>query len=100
MSILARLYSLNRLSVKTLAEIQEVETLAGLSAKTLLLALVGILVFGIYIGVLIKGENSLTVLNHLKENKQALLLKGKSLKQENQKLQKEFFELKQLEPEM
>jgi len=83
-----------------LAEIQEVETLAGLSAKTLLLALVGILVFGIYIGVLIKGENSLTVLNHLKENKQALLLKGKSLKQENQKLQKEFFELKQLEPEM
>jgi len=100
LSILARLYSLNRLSVKTLAEIQEVETLAGLSAKTLLLALVGILVFGIYIGVLIKGENSLTVLNHLKENKQALLLKGKSLKQENQKLQKEFFELKQLEPEM
>ena len=83
-----------------MAEIQEVETLAGLSVKTLLLALVGMLVFGIYVGVLIKGENSLTVWNHLKENKQTLLLKGKSLKQENQKLQKEFFELKQLEPEI
>jgi len=83
-----------------LAEIQEVETLAGLSVKTLLFALVGILVFGIYVGVLIKGENSLTVLNQLKENKRALLVKGKSLKQENQKLQKEFFELKQLEPTM
>ena len=81
-----------------MAEVQEVETLAGLSVKTLLLALLGILLFGIYIGVLIKGENSLTVLNHLKEKKQALLVKGRSLKQENQKLQKEFFELKQLEP--
>ena len=81
-----------------MAEIQEVETLAGLSVKTLLMALVGILVFGIYVGVLIKGENSLTVLNQLKENKQALLLKGRSLKQENQKLQKGFFELKQLVP--
>ena len=83
-----------------MAEIQEVETLAGLSVKTLLMALVGILVFGIYVGVLIKGENSLTVLNQLKENKHALLVKGKSLKRENQKLQKEFFELKQLEPAM
>jgi hypothetical protein len=83
-----------------LAEIKEVETLAGLSVKTLLFALVGILVFGIYVGGLIKGENSLTVLNQLKENKQALLVKGRSLKQENQKLQKDFFELKQLEPAM
>ena len=83
-----------------MAETQEVETLAGLSVKTSLLALVGILVFGIYVGVLIKGENSLTVWNHLKEKKQTLLIEGKSLKQENQKLQKEFFELKQLEPEM
>jgi len=81
-----------------LAEVKEVETLAGLSVKTLLLALLGILLFGIYIGVLIKGENSLTVLNHLKEKKQVLLVKGRALKQENQKLQKEFFEVKQLEP--
>jgi len=81
-----------------LAGREEAQTLAGLSIKTLLMALVGILVFGIYVGVLIKGENSLTVWNQLKEKKHTLIKKGKSLKQENQKLQKEFFELKQLEP--
>jgi len=69
-----------------------------LSLKTLLVALIGILVFGIYIGILIYGENSVTVLTQLKEKKQTLLEKGKVLKRENQRLQKEFFELKQLEP--
>ena len=78
---------------------QEVGALAGLSVKTLLIALIGILVFGIYVGILIYGENSLTVLNQLKEKKQGLLIKGRALKSENQRLQKEFFELKQLEPE-
>ncbi len=69
-----------------------------MSLKTLLVALIGILVFGIYIGILIYGENSVTVLTQLKEKKQTLLKKGKILKRENQRLQKEFFELKQLEP--
>ena len=82
-----------------MADTQEVGALAGLSVKTLLIALIGILVFGIYVGILIYGENSLTVLNQLKENKQGLLIKGRALKSENQRLQKEFFELKQLEPE-
>ncbi len=82
-----------------MADTQEVGALAGLSVKTLLIALIGILVFGIYVGILIYGENSLTVLNQLKEKKQGLLIKGKELKSENQRLQKEFFELKQLEPE-
>ena len=82
-----------------MADTQEVGALAGLSVKTLLIALIGILVFGIYVGILIYGENSLTVLNQLKEKKQGLLIKGKALKSENQRLQKEFFELKQLEPE-
>jgi len=81
-----------------LADTQKVEALAGLSLKTLLVALIGILVFGIYVGILIYGENSLTVLNQLKDKKQGLLLNGKALKIENQRLQKEFFELKQLEP--
>jgi chaperonin cofactor prefoldin len=58
----------------------------------------GILLFGIYVGVLIYGENSLTVLNQLKEKKEGLTLEEKILKEENQKLQKEYFELKQLEP--
>ena len=77
---------------------QKAGALAGLSFKTLLVALLGILVFGVYIGILIYGENSVTVLTQLKEKKQTLLNKGKVLKRENQRLQKEYFELKQLEP--
>ncbi len=78
--------------------VQKVEEIAGLSIKTLLITAIGILLFGIYLGVLIYGENSLTVLNQLKEKKQGLIQEERILKTENQRLQKEFFELKQLEP--
>ena len=81
-----------------MADTKKVGALAGLSFKTLLVALIGILLFGIYVGILINGENSLTVLKQLKEKKVILLENGKKLKRENQRLQKEFFELKQLEP--
>ena len=73
-------------------------SIAGLSLKAFLVTVIGILLFGIYVGVLIYGENSLTVLNQLKEKKEGLTLEEKILKEENQKLQKEYFELKQLEP--
>ena len=78
--------------------IKKAEALAGLSLKTLLVTAIGILLFGVYVGILIYGENSLTVLNQLKEKKQGLFQEEKSLKTENQRLQKEYFELKQLEP--
>lgn len=81
-----------------MADTQEVEALAGLSLKTILMTTIGILLFGMYIAVLMNGENSLTVLKQLKEKKQVLLQKGKTLKRENQELQKAFFELKHLEP--
>jgi cell division protein FtsB len=81
-----------------LTDKQKVIKIAGLSLKTLLITVIGILLFGVYVGVLIYGENSLTVLHHLKEKKQALAQEGKALKTENQRLQKEYFELKQLEP--
>jgi cell division protein FtsB len=81
-----------------LETIEKAEALAGLSLKTLLVTAIGILLFGIYVGVLIYGENSLTVLGQLKEKKQGLVQEEKALKTENQRLQKEFFELKQLEP--
>jgi cell division protein FtsB len=81
-----------------LADTKEVATLAGLSIKTLLLATIGILLLGIYVGILIYGENSLTVLQHLREKKQTLKQEAQILKAENQRLQKEYFELKQLEP--
>ena len=77
---------------------REVVTLAGLSLKTLLAATIAILLFGIYVGVLIYGENSLTVLQHLKEEKASLQKEKHALKAENQRLQKAYFELKQLEP--
>jgi len=72
--------------------------IAGLSIKTLLITLLGILLFGIYVGVLIYGENSLTVLSRLKEKKHDLIFEARSLNKENQVLQKKYFELKQLEP--
>ena len=81
-----------------MAGTKEVEALAGLSLKTILVTSIGILLFGIYLGILIYGENSLTVLNQLKDKKQGLLLEEKRLKKNNQELQKEFFELKQLGP--
>ena len=76
---------------------QRVGIIAGLSIKALLVTTIGILLFGIYVGILIYGENSLTVLDQLKEKKQGLVQEVKALKNENKRLQKEYFELKQLE---
>ena len=81
-----------------MAAAREEEGIAGFSLKTFLVTAIGFLVFGIYVGVLMYGENSLTVLNQLKEKKESLALEDKALKIENQRLQKEYFELKQLEP--
>jgi hypothetical protein len=69
-----------------------------LSLKTILITFIGILLFGIYMGILLYGENSLSVLSQLRDKKQSLLQQEKALKLQNQKLQKKFFELKQLEP--
>ena len=81
-----------------MTDMRQEEGIAGFSLKTFLVTAIGILLFGIYVGVLMYGENSLTVLNQLKEKKYRLSLEDKVLKIENQKLQKEYFELKQLEP--
>ena len=81
-----------------MVETRHEEGLAGFSLKTFLVTALGILLFGIYVGVLMYGENSLTVLNQLKEKKTSLTQEKKLFMVENQRLQKEFFELKQLEP--
>ena len=73
-------------------------TLAGLSVKTLLLATIGFLLFGIYVGILIYGENSLTVLQQLRHKKDDLKAEVRQLKHENQQLQKAYFGYKQLAP--
>jgi hypothetical protein len=74
------------------------EGIAGFSFKAFLVTALGILLFGVYVGILMYGENSLTVLTELKEKKRELLKEKRAIKIRNQKLQKEFFELKQLEP--
>jgi hypothetical protein len=74
------------------------EGIAGFSFKAFLVTALGILLFGVYVGILMYGENSLTVLTELKEKKRELLKEKRAIKIRNQKLQKDFFELKQLEP--
>ena len=77
---------------------KRLEEIVGLSVKTMLVTLLGILLFGVYVGILIGGENSLTVLHQLKKKKRDLIYEARKLNKENQKLQKSYFELKQLEP--
>lgn len=76
---------------------KNVVVIAGLSIKTFLITILGILLFGIYVGVLIYGENSLVVLNELRTKKAYYTLQSKRLKNENRRLQKIYFELKQVE---
>jgi len=68
----------------------------GFSLKSILLILVGIVLLGLYIGVLLFGENSLVVLNRLEDDKARLTRERTEIKASNQKLQKEYFELLQL----
>jgi cell division protein FtsB len=59
----------------------------------------GLIVFaGIYLGVILFGENSILALWHLKQEKQELTKEIADTKNKNQELQKEYFLLKQLEP--
>jgi cell division protein FtsB len=77
--------------------VQKVGEILGLSIRVIVVTAVVMILFGIYVGVLMYGDNSLTVLNQLKQQKKELLAEASRLKSENQRLQKEFFELKQLE---
>ena len=68
----------------------------GFSLKSILLILIGIVALGLYIGVLLFGDNSLLVLNRLGREKDSLVQERKEIKTSSQKLQKEYFELLQL----
>ncbi len=76
---------------------QRVGDILGLSARVFVVTALVMILFGVYVGALMYGENSLSVLNQLKQQKKDLLAEASRLKSENQRLQKEFFELKQLE---
>lgn len=71
----------------------------GLSWQKLgLLALI-VTFSGIYIGIILFGENSLQVLINLDEYESFLKEEVVQLKAENAALQKELFELKELDPD-
>ena len=75
---------------------EKLEDWFGFSLKNLLLILIGTVLFGLYIGSLFYGENSVIALKKLQKDKEALLIEVKKLRVENQKLQKKYFELLQL----
>ena len=66
--------------------------------KIFLAALI-VIIFGVYVGNILFGKNSLEVLLNLQEERTKLQKEIKRLKRENAALQKDYFELRQLEPE-
>ena len=66
--------------------------------KVFLLVLI-VVGLGVYVGNLLYGKNSLEVLLSLQEKKEMFKNEIIKYKKENAKLQKEYFELLQLEPE-
>ncbi len=65
--------------------------------KIFFLALV-VVFFGIYVGNILFGNSSLEVLLDLQGSRDSLKQNVKIIKEKNALLQKEYFELKQLEP--
>ena len=70
--------------------------IAGLLRYLFVLGIV--IAIAVYIGFLLFGTNSLEVLFQLNVTQKSLERNIKYLKQENARLQKEYFELKELEP--
>lgn len=71
----------------------------GLSLPKFLTALVIIVTMAVYLGILLFGNNSLEVLLQLEEYESYLHHEIESYKSQNAALQKEYFELKELEPD-
>ena len=71
----------------------------GLSWNKLLLLIFLVLIVATYIGILLFGDNSVQVLFGLEEYELYLEEEVVSLKQENSTLQKELFELQELDPD-
>ena len=67
-----------------------------LKISFLVMAVIGL---GLYVGDLLYGKNSLEVLLSLQDKKELFQSEIQKYKKENAKLQKEYFELLQLEPE-
>jgi len=72
------------------------EKYLGLSLTKFLVLLLLVLGFGVYIGILVYGTNSLEVLFGLQDYEEYLNSEIFRLKNENAELQKEYFELKEI----
>jgi len=69
----------------------------GLSTKKFLIASGFVLLLGVYLGFIFFGNNSLSVLLELEERQDYLINDIERLKSENAALQKQYFELKELD---
>jgi len=72
----------------------------GIPIQRIVTVLFVVIVLGVYAGVLLFGSNSLMVLMSIEEQRSLYEWHIKTLKAKNTALQKEYFELKQLEPEL
>lgn len=72
------------------------EEYLGLSLSKFLVLLIIVLVSGVYIGILLFGDNSLEVLFGLEDYQKYLQDEITKLKTQNASLQKEYFELKEI----
>ena len=73
------------------------EKYLGLSWNKLIISLTIVSILGVYLGILLFGNNSLEVLLGLEEYENYLKKEVDSLKNENANLQKSYFELKELD---
>lgn len=73
------------------------ERYLGLTWTKFIFSILFVLTVGIYIGILLFGDNSLDVLLRLESYEEYLKEEIIRLKQENATLQKEYFELKELD---
>ena len=79
-------------------EVEKWWDFATLTPTKLLLLSSVIIALGVYVGDLLYGVNSLSILEELTQQKLSFKDKIDRLKEENARLQKEYFELKGLEP--
>lgn len=77
--------------------IKRLEVRAGISIKYIVASFLVTLLMGVYIANIFFGKNSIYTLVELREKKYTLQHKVHKLKQTNKRLQKSYFELKQLE---
>ncbi|MBN2823714.1 MAG: hypothetical protein JXQ76_00195 [Campylobacterales bacterium] len=77
--------------------IKRLEYRAGISIQYIVLSFVITLLLGVYIANIFFGKNSIYTLVELRDKKHSLQQKVYKLRQGNKQLQKNYFELKQLE---